>query len=126
MGIKFSVRDPESYSSLKLKIHNCEGNCIIQLLTQSEKIAGQIKINKDEVIEFPLLENGIYRLRAIYDLNGDGQWTTGDFKTGRQPEPVTYYFQEIEIRTGFNFDNDWDLKVRNSKDLKLREKKRTR
>jgi hypothetical protein len=126
VGIKFSVRDPESYSSLRLKIRNCDCTCLIQLLNQTEKIIGQIKINKDEVVEFPLLESGIYRLRAVYDLNGDGQWTTGDFKTGRQPEPVSYYLQEIDIRTGFNFENEWDLKVRNSKDLKLREKKRTR
>ena len=44
---------------------------------------------------------------------------------GRQPEPVSYYHQEIEIRKGFNIENPWDIKVKNSKDPKLREKKKT-
>ena len=36
-------------------------------------------MKKDGKVEFPLLERGFYRVRAIYDLNGDGKWTTGDF-----------------------------------------------
>jgi len=125
-GIKFSVRDPESFSNLKLKVRNCEGPCIIQMLNQSEKILAQVKINKDGDVEFPLLDPGFYRFRVIYDLNGDGLWTTGDFSTRRQPEPVSYYHQEIEIRKGFNIENEWDLKVKNTKDQKLREKRKTR
>jgi len=123
-GIKFFVREPESYGNLKLKILNSEGNCIIQLLNQAEKMIEQIKINKDGVIEFPLVEPGFYRIRAIYDLNGDGLWTTGDFSTGRQPEPVSFYHQEIEIKKDWNIENEWDLKVKNIKDPKLRQDKR--
>jgi hypothetical protein len=125
-GVKFSVRDPESYSNLKLSIRNCEGTCIIQMLNQTEKLLGQIIISKDGIVEFPLLEPGFYRFRVIYDLNGDGQWTTGDFSTRKQPEPVSYYNQEIEIRKGFNIENEWDIKLKNTKDPKLREKKKTR
>jgi hypothetical protein len=123
-GIKFSVKDPESYSNLKLNIRNCEGNSIIQLLDNTEKIIAQVRIKKNGIVEFPLLESGFYRLRAIYDINGDGQWTTGDFNTGRQPEPVSYYPQEIEIKTGWNVENDWDLKVKNFKDSKLKAKRK--
>ena len=123
-GIKFSVREPESYGNLKLKILNCGGNCIIQLLNQAEKMIEQIKINKDGLIEFPLIEPGLYRIRAIYDLNSDGLWTTGDFTLGRQPEPVSFYPQEIEIKKDWNIENEWDLKVKNVKDPKLRADKR--
>jgi len=31
------------------------------------------------------VEKGFYRVRAIYDLNGDGKWTTDDYKIKRQP-----------------------------------------
>jgi uncharacterized protein (DUF2141 family) len=122
-GYKFSVREPESYGNIKLKIQNCKGDCIVQLLNQSEKIVGQIKINKDGMIEFPLLDPGFYRVRVIYDQNGDGLWTTGDFSSGRQPEPVSYYPQEIETKKDWFIENPWDLKVKNTKDLKLRAKK---
>jgi hypothetical protein len=126
IGIKFSVRDPESYSKLILNIRNCKGPAIIQLLNNTENLLATEKITKDGKVEFPFLEKGFYRVRVIYDLNDDGEWTTGDFMTGRQPEPVSYFNKEIEIKTGWEDIEDWDLKERNSKDQKLREKPKTR
>jgi hypothetical protein len=82
-------------------------------------------MKKEGRVEFPLLDPGKYRLRAIQDLNGDGKWTTGDFASRRQPEPVTYYLQELEIKTGWDIDNSWDLKEKYIKDPKMREKKTT-
>jgi len=126
IGIKFSVRDPESYSKMTLNIKNCRGSSIIQLLNNTEKLLSSVRIVKDGKIEFPLLETGFYRVRVIYDLNNDGEWTTGDFINGRQPEPVSYYPGEIEIKTGWDVVQDWDLKEKNLKDQKLREKPKTR
>jgi len=122
IGIKFSVRNPESYGKLTLNISNCQGASIIQLLNSSEKLIRETKITKDGKVIFPLLEGGFYRLRVIYDLNGDGQWTTGDFLTGRQPEPVSYYESEVEIKSNFEIDQDWSIKLRNYKARKLWDK----
>lgn len=125
-GIQFSFRDPESYGKLTLDISNCEGACIIQLLDNTEKLVAVAKISKNGKVEFPLLEGGRYRVRVIYDLNGDGQWTTGDFMSGRQPEPVSYYKEELEMKTNFFVDNKWDIKMKNFKEQKLKEKPKTR
>ncbi|MBK7627235.1 MAG: Ig-like domain-containing protein [Bacteroidales bacterium] len=122
IGINFTVRDPESYSKMTLNIKNCQGPAIIELMGNTENLLAREKIAKDGKVEFPLLEKGFYRIRAIYDLNGDGEWTTGDFMTGRQPEPVSYYKSEIEIKVGWDVVQDWDLKERNYKDEKLRAK----
>jgi hypothetical protein len=126
IGINFSVRDPESYSRLTLNIKNCNGPTIIELMGNTENLLAREKIAKDGKVEFPLLEKGFYRIRAIYDLNGDGEWTTGDFMTGRQPEPVSYFNKEIEIKVGWDDIENWDLKERNYKDEKLRAKPKTR
>jgi len=121
-GYTFAVKDPESYSKLTLNITDFEGNRIIQLLDNSEKLLRQVKITKPGKVEFTLLEVGSYRIRAINDINGDGKWTTGDFSSLRQPEPVTYYPTEIELRTNQYIDQDWALKELNFKDGKLRAK----
>ena len=83
---------------------------------------GQLFINKDGKIVFPLLDPGTYRLRAIYDLNGDGRWTTGDFQTDRQAEPVSYYPAQIELKIGWDLVQDWNLGTRHFKEQKLRNK----
>jgi hypothetical protein len=121
-GLNFAVRDPESYSKLSLLINKCDTARIIQLLSNTEKLIIEERITNSRKIIFPMLEVGIYRVRAIYDLNGDGKWTTGDFSSGRQPEPVSYYTGEIEIKANWQVENDWNMKAVNFKDQKLTKK----
>lgn len=125
-GIKFSVKEADTYSKLTMDITNITCKMIIQLLDKSEKILAERHIEKDGSVVFPLLDNGFYRVKAIYDLNGDGKWTTGDFAVHRQPEPVSYYKTEIELKTGWEAVQQWDLAIRNFKDPKLVEKKKSK
>jgi hypothetical protein len=126
IGIKFSLRDPENYNKLTLNIKNYEADRIIQLLNLSDNIISEAYMKKDGKLEFPLLEAGTYRIRVIYDLNGNGKWDTGDFDSGLQPEPVSYYPQDLEIRAGWSPEQDWDIGVKNFKDPKMREKSKAR
>lgn len=126
IGIKFSVRDKESYNQLTLNIKNYEGDRIIQLLTPAESILSEVFLKKDGKLVFPLLDAGTYRIRVIYDLNGNRKWDTGNFDSGKQPEPVSYYFQNLEIKSGWSPEQDWDIGIKNFKDPKLRSTKNTR
>lgn len=118
-GIKFSLMTPESFGKLTLDVKNHSGGRIIQILDKSEKIVREKYIKEDGLVEFILLEKGTYRIRVIYDLNGDGRWTTGDFTIHRQPEPVSYYPKEIEIKENWELEQDWDIGEKNFKDAKL-------
>jgi hypothetical protein len=122
-GTRFLVRTVDSYSDLIIDINSVTGNTIIQLLDEKEKVLSEKKISKPGKITFPFLEKGVYRLRAIKDLNSDGKWTTGDYKTKIQPEPVTYYPAQIELKqANFTIEETWDLNSWNRKDQKLRSK----
>jgi hypothetical protein len=126
LGISFSIKNPDTYCKLTLDVKNYEGSMIIQLLDKSEKLIAENYMNKSGKTVFPLLDAGFYRVRVIYDLNGDRKWTTGDFSKGRQPEPVSYYPIEIELKTGWELDQAWDIGIKNFKDPKLLEKKKGR
>jgi hypothetical protein len=123
VGIKFSVRTTNSYGKLTLNIKNGAGDLIIQLLDPGEKLVNEKFLKNEGKIEFPLIEKGKYRIRAIYDLNRDGKWNTGDFDLKLQPEPVSYYPNEIEIKVNWELQENWDLSKRNQKEQKLRGKK---
>jgi uncharacterized protein (DUF2141 family) len=124
LGIQFSVMKTELFGKLTVIIKNNEGNLIVQLLDSRESIVKETMINGNGKLEFPLLDKGKYRLRAIFDLNNDGKWTTGDFSLLRQPEPVSYYPHEIEIKSDWQLvQDDWDLRLKNTKDQNLRLKK---
>jgi hypothetical protein len=117
-GYKVNVRNDNTFGKLILNINNYEGPRIIQLLNKDEKLMRQTRMTKDGKVEFPYVERGQYRLRVIYDLNGDGKWTTGDFNLGLQPEPVSYYPREIEVKENWDIKNDWDISRQNIKKLK--------
>jgi len=117
-GARFIIRNDDTFSKLVLNISNIEGSRMIQLLDDQDKILREIKMDKDGTAEFLLLDKGIYRLRVIYDLNGDGKWTTGDFFSGRQPEPVSFYSREISIPENYWITQDWDAGQKNVKKVK--------
>jgi uncharacterized protein (DUF2141 family) len=118
VGYKVAVRNNDSFGKLTINIKNYEGNRIIQLLSKEEKVIREAKMDKDGKVEFPYLDRGTYRLRVIYDLNGDGKWTTGDFKKELQPEPASYYYQEIIMKENWYEKLDWDIGEQNVKTLK--------
>ena len=117
-GTRISLRPETSFGKLVLNTSGYEGGRIIQLLDKNEKPVRETGTDKDGRIEFSLLDKGTYRLRVIYDYNNDGKWTTGNFNFGLQPEPVSFYPQEIEIKEDWVVDQDWDISARNSKKLK--------
>jgi len=120
IGIKMSLKPLDSYSKLTFNIQNGEGQMIIQLLDKTEKIIGEAGRTGDGKIAFPLIESGFYRAKIIFDHDGNGKWTTGDFSAGLQPEPVSYYPKEIEIKAKFEVEQDWDVGVKYDKAQKLR------
>jgi hypothetical protein len=124
-AIRFLVSTPITFGNLTLDITGTEGSRIIQLLDNNEKLLRQAYIKNNGKIEFPLLEKGKYRIRAIFDLNNDGKWTTGDFDSHRQPEPVSYYPEEIEVKENWNITQPWELIMNNFKEPKLQKLKTT-
>jgi hypothetical protein len=70
-----------------------------------------------------MIERGMYRVRVIYDLNGDGKWTTGNYDIKLQPEPVSYFPREIEVRADFENVYEWDVSLLNAKEQVLKQKK---
>jgi|WetSurMetagenome_2_1015567.scaffolds.fasta_scaffold00174_23 uncharacterized protein (DUF2141 family) len=119
---KFKVATDADYGKLNLNITGYSGKIIVQLLGEKEKVISQKDIVAPGKVAFGLVDHGKYRIRAIYDLNGDGKWTSGSFALKRQPEPVSYYPQEVEIKINWEIDQDWDISNKNSKVIGLRAK----
>jgi hypothetical protein len=116
-GSKFTVRNNDTFGRLTINIDNFDGTCIVQLLTVEEKIMREILMKKEGKVDFAWLDAGKYRVRVIYDLNSDGKWTTGDFTTGREPEPVSFFPQEFDVKENWEINQDWDIGEKNAKKI---------
>ncbi len=117
----FTIRTESSFGHLTVVVQNGTGNMVIQLLDGSEKVVTEGRISDAGSVVFPMLEKGRYRLRVIYDFNNDGRWTTGNYDILLQPEPVSYYPEEIDVKTDWRIEQEWDVAKKNQKSNHLRD-----
>ena len=70
-----------------------------------------------------------YKIKVIYDENGNGKWDSGSFQDKLQPEKVAYINVVEKVRSNFDSEITWDLNVdltftKNIRDYELEEQER--
>jgi hypothetical protein len=128
---RFSSREEDFYGSLELDLSNVEMPLIVQLCSNSdeEKVVAERFISKNGKILFDYLLPEKYRVKLIYDSNGNGTWDTGSFQDNTQPEKVIYLNQVHKVRSNWDESLIWDVKpdhsfVKNIRDFEQEEKAR--
>ncbi len=110
--ILFGLRDAEFYGSLTLAIAATEDNDpsepkILQVLNSEGKILKEKTYSENLQITFPRMSPGKYKLKVIFDKNGNGKWDTGVYRKKIQPERQSFYTEEIEVRSNWEFEVEW-------------------
>jgi uncharacterized protein (DUF2141 family) len=85
----------ESTAIIETKVKTSE-SFIIQLLTKTGKLVDERMNEKDFIFEN--LPPDTYLLRIIVDINKNGKWDPGDFRTRSEPEPIVYYRNEKGLK----------------------------
>jgi len=109
--LNFLTKSPEDYGSLKLNItvKDVESQYILQLMNEKEAIIAQMIMSNNDLIEFPLLKPGNYKVKVIFDQNRNGRWDTGNYLQKLQPEKVTYFPTIINIRANWISEELWEI-----------------
>ncbi|PVX52214.1 Ig-like domain-containing protein [Balneicella halophila] len=107
----FSTYDNSFYGKLFVMIAGGEENVLIQLVKKSNPnvVIAQQNWTEGEVITFENLPPATYQLKALWDTNGNGKWDVGDYETQRQPERTKIFSKEIELRSNWELEVDWNL-----------------
>ena len=128
---KFSAREEDYYGTVSLKFTSVEIPVIVQLLTNSddEKVIVEKTIEKNGSVLFDYIKPEKYRIKVIYDKNGNGKWDTGSYQDKVQPERVSYHNEVVKVRSNWEAEFSWDLKpdlnfVKKIRDLEEEEKQR--
>ncbi len=74
---------------------------IVELTDNRDKMVRQKILTRAEELEFSWLKPDTYRVRVIFDDNGNGRWDPGNYLAKKQPEQVIYYPAPIEIRANW-------------------------
>lgn len=114
------LKTAEDYSTLLIKIPTYDPAIRLQLLDEKDKPVRELSA-RPEGTKFEYLTPKAYYLRLYFDLDGDGKWTTGDWATKRQPEPVFYFPAKLTLRANWDFEEIFDYLARPQLDSKPRE-----
>ena len=105
----FNTNSESNYGTYKIHITNESPyeQILIQLLSENGKILREEMIDSDETISWDFLRPLKYMIKAIADINQNGIWDTGNFSERKQPEPVIFHPEILEVRESWSFDLEW-------------------
>ena len=103
LDITFKTRDIEYYGQILLNLENVGNRVLVQLINK-KKVIREREVDASGLITFSYLIPEDYSIKVIHDLNGNGNWDTGNYMDKIQPEPVEFLPKSIKVRS--NWDHD--------------------
>jgi hypothetical protein len=104
----FKIYNEEEYSRLILTISGLKEPAFVELLDKSDAVIRKEKV-ANGVADLKYLKPGTYYLRAVEDLNGNFKWDTGNFSKKIKPERVYYRPTQVELRSNWDHEEEWDV-----------------
>ena len=107
LDFKLRLKSKMDYASLRVKMVHFDARARIQLLSEKEVVLRE-ELAKEDGVVFDYLAPTTFFLRLYIDEDGDGKWTTGDWLTKRQAEPIYYYPKKLKLRANWDFEEMFD------------------
>ena len=105
-----TVKTPEDYSTLRVKLKPFLPQARIQILDSKDQVLREMQAAEEGAF-FQYLKPDTYYMRLYLDENGDGKWTTGALELKRQPEPVYYFPGKVQTKSNWDFEEEWDYRA---------------
>lgn len=107
--IIFKTKKESEYGAVKLTINGIDlaKKPVLQWV-QNDAVVRSFALNGNK-LNIPLMTTGEYKLRVLYDENGNGKWDTGNYWKKRQPEVVMAVTQKINIKA--NWENELEINL---------------
>lgn len=101
---------PRDYGTVTLHVTNGTGErLVLELLDSRDTVVQTLPVGESGTVSFSHVDAGKYTVRAVYDSNGDGKWTTGDYHAGRQPERTRLFGKTLNVRERWELEERWTI-----------------
>lgn len=106
---RFSTRPTDAYGKfiLQVKCPDATTDFLIWLMDDKEKLLRQDVVRGEASLDYGFLLPGKYVLKAVMDVNRNGQWDPGNYRKQLQPEKVWYFGSSIEIKANWDLKEEW-------------------
>jgi len=104
----FKEKKVDDYAHLLFNVTGIEGPAFIELLNSSDKPLQRADVINKQA-KFVNVTPGTYYVRLIADTNGNGRFDTGNLFEHIQPEKVYYFSGELQLRSNWSINQNWDV-----------------
>ena len=111
LNIRLGTKSYADFGNLRMTIASEMENypLLVQLTDETGETIQEIYAKEPKSFEFGNIEPSKYRVRIIFDANGNGQWDTGNYLKRIQPERVSYYPDLIEVRANWEMEQTFTI-----------------
>jgi hypothetical protein len=109
-GFSFTSQKKDYYSSLEITFSHVPCPFVVQILQGANESVVKEVLTDQKTVLIDFLKPDKYKLKLIYDRNGNGKWDTGHYLNRIQPEKVVYYTEkEVETKSNWTTEIKWKL-----------------
>lgn len=99
---------PKDYGILTLHIAiPTGGQLLLEVLDKRDTVVQSQPLAGSGTVRFTRLAAGEYRIRAIFDTDGNGRWTPGDYRKQQQPEQTALFEKTLQLRERWEMEERW-------------------
>ena len=108
--MEIKVKDESDYSNLKLNLTGLPDSvpAFVEILNSGDNPVRRGKVENGSVV-FINMNPGEYYARVVFDTNGNGEYDSGDYRLGVQPETVAYYDKRLNLKKNWDVEQTWDV-----------------
>ena len=114
-GMSFSTQKEDYYSIIEITFDSIPCPLVVQVLKgDKEDVVKQVTLMQGNVATIDYLKPDKYKIKIIYDRNGNGKWDTGNYLQKIQPEKVEYFSEpEVTTTSDVKIELQWPLMEKN-------------
>jgi uncharacterized protein (DUF2141 family) len=103
--LNYSLRTSpkDSYGNLRLILANATYPVIVQLTTEKGDVKYEQYASESKAIDFLNITPNKYFIRIVFDANGNKKYDTGNYLKKIQPEKISHFEMENDVRAGWDF-----------------------
>jgi hypothetical protein len=112
LKFNFNTKAETDYGNLIVTLQNIKSYPIIVELTNAKgDIIASEYCEKNPKVAFKFLEPAVFTIRAIYDLNKNRRYDSGNYLQKKYSEEVIYLSKDVDVRANWEWEQVFDLSL---------------